>query len=279
MKMRINQPWQQGQPACVNHFRIFCWRCSSVCAHTGDFIALNDYAQRIQGKQVLIEDGENYIIDRIPTFPAERNKEKQVMKMTIEENVIKGTASVEYNGEAKINTQRAYSSIRSESKTDALSSFLRNGDDNVEVSNIKTPDFNERQKPLVISYDFKANNQVTKAGNEMYIVIDWEKEFSNFEFDKDRKNDYEFNNKYFITTQKELTVPEGYKIDYLPAAFKKTTPDYSFEGSYVNKGKTILYTKTIVINKPILRKSEFAAWNQFIADINKFYNDQVVLKK
>ena len=33
---------------------------------TESFIALNDYAQRIQGKQVLIEDGKNYILDRIP---------------------------------------------------------------------------------------------------------------------------------------------------------------------------------------------------------------------
>jgi hypothetical protein len=35
---------------------------------TEHFIALNDYAQRIQGKQVLIEDGKNYIIDKIPDF-------------------------------------------------------------------------------------------------------------------------------------------------------------------------------------------------------------------
>ena len=41
---------------------------------TENFIALNDYAQRIQGKQVLIEDGKNYIIDKIPDFSAERNK-------------------------------------------------------------------------------------------------------------------------------------------------------------------------------------------------------------
>jgi hypothetical protein len=109
--------------------------------------------------------------------------------------------------------------------------------------------------------------------------MDWDKEFSGYEFDSDRKNDYEFSHKYYLTTQTELTVPVGYKVDYLPAAIKKTTPDYSFEGSYTNKGKSIVYTKTIVINKPILRKSDFTDWNSFIKDINKFYNDQVVLAK
>jgi transglutaminase-like putative cysteine protease len=246
---------------------------------TEEYIALNDYAQRLQGKQVLIEDGKNYILDRIPVFPAERNKTKQVIKMSIDGDVIKGNNSVEYNGEAKIFTQMAYASTRNENKTDALSSFLRNNDGNIVVSNIKAPDFSDRQKPLQINYDFKASNQVTRAGNEVYVVMDWNKEFSGLEFESDRKNDYEFNHKYFITTQTELAIPDGYKVDYVPSSFKKVSTDYSFEGSYLNKGKSIVYSKTIVINKPIIHKSEFSDWNNFISDINKFYNDQVVLKK
>jgi hypothetical protein len=110
-------------------------------------------------------------------------------------------------------------------------------------------------------------------------VMDWDKEFSGLEFDKERKNDYEFNYKYNYSIQTELTVPDGYKVDYVPAAFKKTTPNYSFEGSYANKGKSIVYTKTIMINKPILLKSEFESWNSFVKEINNFYNDQVVLVK
>jgi hypothetical protein len=132
---------------------------------------------------------------------------------------------------------------------------------------------------LQLTFDFRANNQLTKTGNELYVVMDWDKDFSGYEMPADRKNDYEFDQKYYYTVQTELTIPAGYKVDYLPSAFKKTTPDYSFEGSYTNNGKAIIYKKTIIINKPILKKSEFAAWNAFIADINKFYNDQVVLTK
>ena len=246
---------------------------------TEEYIALNDYAQRLQGKQVLIEDGNNFIIDRIPGFPADRNKEMHIIKMAVEGDALKGTSTAEYNGEAKIYTQMAYASTRSENKPEALTSFLRDDNKNIEVSDIKTPDFNERQRPLQISYNFKASNQVTKLGNEMYVVMDWNKEFSDLEFDGSRKNDYEFDHKYFLTTQAELTIPEGYKVDYLPSSFKKISPDYSFEGSYLNKGKTIVYSKTIIVNKPILRKTEFTEWNNFIREINKFYNDQVVLKK
>jgi Transglutaminase-like superfamily/Domain of Unknown Function with PDB structure (DUF3857) len=246
---------------------------------TEEHIALNDYAQRIQGKQVLIEDGANFILEKIPEFPAQRNKETKTTKMIVQEDKLTGTSTIEYNGESKILVQSIFSSIRKDNKNDALVNWIKNGDGNVEVSNIKNSDFNDRQKPLQLTFDFKASNQITKAGNELYVVMDWEKDFGSYEMPADRKNDYEFDQKYYYTVQTELTIPTGYKVDYLPSAFKKTTPDYSFEGSYTNNGKTVIYKKTIVISKPILKKSEFAVWNSFIADINKFYNDQVVLTK
>lgn len=246
---------------------------------TEQFIALNDYSQRIQGKQVLIEDGKNYILDRIPDFSADRNKVKKTSTLSFDNDALKGKTSVEYNGESKIMLQGIYSSIRSENKKDALSGFLRRGDDNVIISNVKPPDFNDRQKPLTVSYEFQANNQVTKAGKELYVVMDWDRDFSDLEFDNDRKNDYEFNYKYNYNIQTELVIPEGYKVDYLPPAMKKATPNYSFEGSYVNKGKSIIYNKTIIVNRPILPKSEFVNWNSFIKDINNFYSEQVVLVK
>ena len=109
--------------------------------------------------------------------------------------------------------------------------------------------------------------------------MDWDKDFSSMEFDDERKNDYAFRQKYYLTSQTELVIPDGYKVDYLPESFKKSTSEYSFEGSFANKGKTVVYTKTIIINKPILHKTSFEEWNSFIKGINKFYNDQVVLVK
>ena len=243
---------------------------------TEEHIALNDYAQRIQGKQVLIEDGKNYIIEKVPQFPAERNKKATVTKIALQEDKLVGMSNVEYNGESKIMVQSVYASVRNDNKDEVLSNFLKGGNDNVEISEIKAPDFKERQKPLQIGFGIKANNQVTKTGNEVYVVMDWNKDFGDLEMPEDRKNDYEFNQKYCLASQTELAIPTGYKVSYMPAPFKKTTPDFSFEGSYVNTGKAVVYKKNIIVNKAILRKTEFSQWNAFLADVNKFYNDQVV---
>src|SRR4029078_9703939 len=187
---------------------------------TEEHIALNDYAQRIQGKQVLIEDGKNFILEKIPEFSAQRNKESKTTKMTITEDKLTGTSTIEYNGESKIMVQSIFSSIRKDNKNDALSSWIKNGDANVDVSNIKNPDFTDRQKPLQLTFDFKANNQITRTGNELYVIVGGDKDFSNYELPADRGNDYEFDQKYYYPVQPELAIPAGYKVDYLPGAFK-----------------------------------------------------------
>ena len=83
-----------------------------------------------RGSKCLLKMGSNYILDRIPVFPAERNKTKEVTKMSIDGDSLKGNSTVEYNGEAKIFTQMAYASTRSENKTEALTAFLESDNNN-----------------------------------------------------------------------------------------------------------------------------------------------------
>lgn len=246
---------------------------------TEENIAFNDYAHRIQGKQVLIEDGDKYIIDKIPEFPAERNKVENIIKLKTEGEALSGNYSTIYNGEAKIGLVGAYQSLRNDNKKDAFENYLRSSNPNITVANIKNPDWKDRKTALQVSFDVKANHQITKAGNELYINLDWEKELGGLEFDSTRKNDYELGHKYFISTQIEFAIPDGYKSDYLPEPVKINKPDYSFEGSYAVKGSNIVYTKKIVVNSVIIKKKQFQDWNQFIKSINTFYSDQLVLVK
>ena len=246
---------------------------------TEENMAFNDYAHRIQGKQVLIQDGDNYIIDKVPEFNAEHNKVETTMKLKLDNLDLKGNVVSTYNGEARNMLVGVYHSLRSENKQNALENFLRSGDVNMIVTNIQNPDWENRQKPARVTFDLDGKNQVTKAGNELYVVLDWGKELSSVEFDSTRKTDFEFEHKYYLVTKTEFTIPDGYKLDYTPDAFTNKGEDYSFEGSYVLQGNTLVYSKKLIVNNVILKKKDFSKWNEFIKGVNKFYNDQVVLVK
>ncbi|MFN7013869.1 MAG: transglutaminase-like domain-containing protein, partial [Bacteroidia bacterium] len=57
---------------------------------TEKYNSFGEYAQRIQGKEVLIEDGDKFILDKIPVQNAASNTEKSNISYIIENETLKG---------------------------------------------------------------------------------------------------------------------------------------------------------------------------------------------
>lgn len=248
---------------------------------TEDYIALNDYAHRIQGRQVLIEDGDNYILDNIPEFTADRNKEDIFATMSVEGDILRGHYKSIVNGEEKINVQYGLASIRSDDKKDALKKYLSKNSSNIRLENVSTSNLEERQKPLEMNYDFELQNHVTAISDkEIYVLLDKDKEYGDSEIDtSERVNDYEMSHKIYVSSKTEFTVPAGYKVEYMPDPVEKKYPDFTFSLKYeLNKNK-IVYTKKITIDNAIIRKKNFNDWNLCVKELRKFYKDPIQLSK
>lgn len=246
---------------------------------TEEYISINDNADRIQGKQVLIEDGDKYILDTVPLTGPERNKIESVINLSLTGDVLYGSYSSTYNGQQKVNILRGYAAIQTDKKEDAMKRFLAGENKNLKVSNVSTSDLSNRQAPLKISYDLKLHNQVTTSGDEMYVIVDMDKELADYEFDSTRVNDYEFNHKMTIETKTIVDIPTGYKVDYLPDSVVKKYDNYSFELSYKMEGDKIIYNKRIVIANAIISKKDFTTWNACVKAVRRFYHDPVIFVK
>src|SRR5205823_58530 len=127
---------------------------------TEDYVALGDYAHRIQGKTVMIEDGDKFITEKIPEFSYERNKEESFVQLKISNGKLSGTKKSIYNGEEKLNLLNGYSNIKSENKETSLKSYLSYSDKNIQIANIVHSDLNERKKPVELSFDLNIDNHV-----------------------------------------------------------------------------------------------------------------------
>jgi hypothetical protein len=244
---------------------------------TESWIAFNDYASRIQGRQVLIEDGNKYMLDKIPAFGMERNKIEVTRTVNVSSDKISGSVKRTYNGESKTTILRQYAGIRTDKQEEALKKFLVNDNPNLVLKNVKKSDFTEREKPLTVEFEFDLNNAITKSGKEMYINIEVDKTLATLTFDSTRINDYELDNKYFATQRTEFIIPAGYKIDYTPDAVDRKYDNFSFHLTCRQEGKKVIYEKQITIDNGIIPKKDFLTWNSCIKDIRKFYNDQIVL--
>ena len=246
---------------------------------TETFISFGDIAHRIQGRQVIIENGDSFIMEKTPEYSKERNLIKVTTKAVLKGDLIEGKTTEEYNGEGKTQILQAYDQVKSNQKDDAIKNFLSGRDKNMTVENINTSNLKERKDKLFFDYSFILKNQVLDAGEEKYITLDYVTEFKNMTFDTSRTKDYIYGLKYYLVKKIELTIPAGYKVKYVPENFTKKHQDFSFSVNYVSTGKVITYTKTISIDNAILHKKDFNEWNAAIKQLKKNYNDQIVLTK
>jgi Transglutaminase-like superfamily len=246
---------------------------------TEDYIALDDYATRIQGRQVLIEDGKNHILDRVPTFKNDRNRVIQNIDLTLNKDVLNGNIKADYSGETKTRILYTYNHIANDKKVEALKTFIGSGNQNLTVKTVETSSTDDRKNAFKVKSDFDLTHVVSSSGNEMYFALDLDKDFGDYTIDSTRVYDWEFSYPFDDVTTTTLTLPAGYKLDYTPTPVVANSPFFKAEMKYEQKDSKLIYTKKFSISDLILKKKDFAEWNKIMKQIRAFYKDQVVLVK
>ena len=245
---------------------------------TEKFNSFGEYAERIQGKDVLIEDGDKFIIEKVPSSDALANTETFSAKLHIENETITGKTSNTFTGESRASFLYSYNNIKNNNKEEALQNYLTDDDKNLTIASVSTSDLSNRDKKLSLEYDIRIANKVSRFDNDIYIDLDFKKEFGHLLF-KERKNDFEFPHKENYEALLKLEIPAGYKVTKLPESLSIQKPDYTVNISYEQVGNEIIYKKKFEFKKGLIKASDFIEWNAFTEKMNKLYNEQITLTK
>lgn len=246
---------------------------------TETFIAVNDYATRIQGRQVMIEDGNGYLLDTVPEFTHEHNKVEITRNFSFQDNAFMGNATEMYRGESKTRILRYYNGLKSDRIDQAIVSFANGGDKNLYASNVETSDLTNRDKTIEFKYDYTLNNYYHKVGKKLFIEMDYDKAFYYFTIDEDRWSDYVFDYKYHKVCTYHFTIPDGYSVASLPKGFTAETEDYNITVKVEHTGNTVKITRSIIIPNAIIHKENQAKWNEHQAQLRAYYDNYLVLQK
>ena len=245
---------------------------------TEKYNSLGEYAESIQGKEVMIEDGDKYIIGKVPVGASGQNKETYTSSFHIDNESLVGTISGNMLGESRSNFLYGFNTMKSDKKDNALQWYLSHGDGNFAVTNVVTSDLSNRDTQLTLQYNATLKNKVSSFDNEMYIDLDYEQEFSEYDF-KERKTDFEFDFKREYESVTTLQIPAGYTVTRLPAAYSYANDAYAMNVSYEQQGNNILYKKHFLVKTATIKKADFATWNASVASLKNVYNDQITLTK
>jgi hypothetical protein len=243
-------------------------------------MAFNQYAERIAGRQVLIENGDKYILTTVPAVIAEQNPDKEKRILTIEGQNLKGSAEHLYKGEARSDMINKMVGIKKENLEKVLINYLSEENQDYGISNLKRSDIPGIDSVLKISYDVLHKNGASEFGNEIYVDLDFRKEFDGFTIDTAKRiHNMQLSNKTLMDEETELTIPAGYKIGTLPANLNLQNSIMDISISYKQTGNKLMYHKILKIKQTLLKKSEFALWNKQMQQLTDKYKEQVVLTK
>lgn len=246
---------------------------------TEKFNAFGEYADRIQGKQVLIENGEDFILQHVPQAQAEFNKEQFSYVLNIsEDEQITGSVDKIYQGESRSRLLYYFNTLKNDNKDEFLEYYLNNGNSNIKVTNINTSDLLDRDKNIDIAYDVTIKNAVSSFDDDIYIDLDFDKELSSHKMEK-RFTDFMFNSKKDLESVTTLNIPEGYKVSHLPKDITVSSDNYDMKVQFKKENDALVYKKMFRIKNAKIETTDFEQWNNFIDQLNAIYNEQIILTK
>ena len=245
---------------------------------TEKYSDLNAYAYRIEGKDVMIEDGEDFLIKKIPVTDLSNNRESYTFSFGIDDDVLHGQAIVEVAGNRKTWLYNVLNSYKGSAQNEVLNSYLSNSDKNIFVDFGANKIDLQRDGDFECEYKITIDNQVTKLADELYLSLEFDQTYKSSSIPEDRTRPLTLRQRYYISAETELKLPENATVSYIPEPVKVVNDKYEFLLSYVKKESSIYYEKYIKIKSPILEVDEFEAWNKAIQSISDFYSDQLIFQ-
>ncbi|HWZ14053.1 MAG TPA: transglutaminase-like domain-containing protein [Mucilaginibacter sp.] len=246
---------------------------------TEKYLGINEYAERIQNRQVLMEDGERYILTRVPNAGPSQNYDFETSQLSINGSGLAGNVTHLWKGEDKERVLSGLNNIKKEKADEAMVRFLSNGNNDHHINNLKLTKTDDVDKDLTASYSFDDKKAISVFGKSYYIELDPQKEFNNLNLKiPGRKHDYWFDYKMNICKEIELLLPANYKATSLPVALNIVDSDYEFHIQYTLLSGKLIYKKSLRIKNTHLPTSKFAKWNNDIEQLSKAYDQNITLE-
>ncbi|WP_207495066.1 transglutaminase-like domain-containing protein [Aridibaculum aurantiacum] len=247
---------------------------------TEKYIPIDQYAERIQGRQVLIEDDDNYILEKVPATRYQQNTMYEKRVLALSNNSLEGKAYHKYNGESKEYLLYHVNNLKKDKASNILEQYLAGMDAKYQLTKLETSDMSDWDKDLTINYNVVQKDAITSFGDELYVDVDFRKEFADLLIDtSDRRHDYVFDFKRHLLHETEIDIPASYKLQQLPAALSIDRKMYTFKTNFIKEGNKLVYKKEIIVKDVTLPKNMFTQWNNDIKELKKAYLEQVILVK
>jgi hypothetical protein len=246
---------------------------------TNKYNSYDETPYSFQGKQILIEDGDNFIVYKVPEINLEKDIQISTYTYSIANENLIGKAAIQYVGSEKSNILYGINSIRVDQHKMFLEKLVSNDLSKVKTSNVTSSPIFEKEDTFEVEGNIEVNSQLMHIDNELYIQPDLFADYSSFLVSTERRNPLYFALPIHRRTIVSIDLPLGYKVSSLPKgySFKNDFCDFNISYSF-NQGK-IIFIKDLKLLRTLVPKPKFQEWNDSFKLLKKAVSQQIVLNK
>jgi len=245
--------------------------------NTSQQMAYNHLSYNTTNRNVLSVKKDGIELINTPTYSAEQNKEKQFLKIILnEDNSINGSGQFAFSG-SQYDFNLSYNNLSPKDRNDLLKNRLDVLNfDKVEMKNY----VNDRDLAIAkFEMDFKALNYSKNAGNSMIfrsVPI-----FSNdiYKTEENRELPFELRQSFEDDFEISFIIPKNYKIDEIPDDMTLNSEFGTYKLSFVKNGEEIKVNRKIRVNKGIYPKEKYNDYINFRKKTINIDNSKILITK
>jgi len=268
-------PYPQSLPAlCVNNHAITTLYYKGkeyFLDATEKYVPLGENAYRIQGKEAMVANGDHFEIKTVPLTTGNDHKIFTKADFTLNNELLKGNIQVTLTGNERKDFHQLYQDLPISGREQFLNGYLEFNNDNVQASDVKTSDLNNRDIPVTISGNIDLSNAAQTISGDKYINLDFfPKTLERYMPDEKRKSGYDLDYVLSFDDEFSLTIPAGQHFSDVPEKLELKQNGYEFSGEYVVSGNKITLKKQLVLKNSTINSSDFDNWKKFLESIKTF---------
>lgn len=245
--------------------------------NTSQQIAFNHLSYSTTDRNVLAVKQDGIEIIDTPSYPAEQNKEKQFLKIKLnEDNSILGEGNFSYTG-SQYDHNLAFANMKPQERNEAIKSVF----DVLHFEKVEMKNFNNDRDNAIAKYDldFKVNNYSKNAGSN--IIFRAVPVYSNtiYKIEENRELPFELRQSFEDEYEIVFTIPKDYKIDEVPDNVVLNSEFGTYKLSFVKNGGEIKVSRTIKVNKGLYPKEKYNDYINFRKKTLNIDNSKILITK
>lgn len=221
---------------------------------TNEYINAEFIPESIQGREAVIENGENCIVHTLPMLNSSASTDSLSYICSLSDKqtnkVLQGNVTRSWSGDMKEFFLTAYHENDKSGRKEYLPRILTGDNHNYQINSVSWIQQEPQQEWAALTGEVINSSAVQIADNEFYIELDLHNDLFDQPIDTAKRiHDYELPLRCRIVRHTELEIPAGYVLSYCPKGISIHTPQGILCCSYKTERNKIIFRKIMEITE------------------------------